>query len=91
MIGLHPNASRPARRFRYPTLVFNSHEQFERLRQDGRFEKMKQIIRARDEALAGSVNPMLADFGSGSEAAQYSGREVGPDWKCPFTPQEPIK
>ena len=91
VIGLHPNASRPARRFRYPTLVFNSHEQFERLRQDGRVEKMKQIIRARDEALAGSVNPMLADFGSGSEAAQYSGREVGPDWKCPFTPQEPIK
>lgn len=91
VIGLHPNASRPARRFRYPALVFNSHEQFERLRADGRFDKMKQIIRERDKALAGSVNPMLADFGAGSEAAQYSGREVGPDWKCPFTPQEPIK
>lgn len=91
VIGLHPNASRPARRFQYPALVFNSHEQFERLRQDGRFEKMKQIIRERDEALAGSINPMLADYGNGSEAAQYSGREVGPDWKCPFTPQEPIK
>jgi len=91
VIGLHPNASRPARRFEFPALVFNSHEQFERLRQDGRFEKMKQIIRERDKALAGSVNPMLADFGRGSEAAQYSGREVGPEWKCPFTPQEPAK
>ena len=84
VIGLHPDASRPARRFEFPALVFNSHEQFERLREDGRFEKMKKIIRERDKALAGSVNPMLADFGRGSEAAQYSGREVGPDWKCPF-------
>ena len=50
-----------------------------------------QQVRERDKALAGSVNPMLADFGRGSEAAQYSGREVGPDWKCPFTPQEPLK
>lgn len=91
VIGLHPNASRPARRFEFPALVFNSHEQFERLREDGRFEKMKQIIRTRDQALAGSVNPMLADFGRGSEAAQYSGREVGPDWKCPFAPQEPAE
>ena len=91
VIGLHPDASRPARRFEFPALVFNSHEQFERLREDGRFEKMKKIIRERDKALAGSVNPMLADFGRGSEAAQYSGREVGPDWKCPFTPQEPLK
>ncbi|MDX1292677.1 MAG: guanitoxin biosynthesis heme-dependent pre-guanitoxin N-hydroxylase GntA [Hyphomonas sp.] len=91
VIGLHPNASRPARRFEFPALVFNSHEQFERLREDGRFEKMKQIIRTRDQALAGSVNPMLADFGRESEAAQYSGREVGPDWKCPFAPQEPAE
>lgn len=91
VIGLHHNASRPARQFEFPALVFNSHEQFERLREDGRFEKMKQIIRTRDQALAGSVNPMLADFGRGSEAAQYSGREVGPDWKCPFAPQEPAE
>ncbi len=89
VIGLHPNASRPARRFSYPALVFNSHEQFERLREDGRFDKMKQIIRTRDAELAGSVNPMLSDYGDASEAAQYSGRKVGPDWTCPFRPQEP--
>ncbi|MEL0210917.1 MAG: guanitoxin biosynthesis heme-dependent pre-guanitoxin N-hydroxylase GntA, partial [Novosphingobium sp.] len=30
VVGLHPNASRPARRFDRPTLVFNLHDQFER-------------------------------------------------------------
>lgn len=52
VIGLHPNASRPARRFSKPALVFNSHAQFEKLREDGRFDKMKTIIRERDAELA---------------------------------------
>lgn len=84
VIGLHPNASRPARRFCRPALVFNSHEQFERLRADGRYQKMQKVIRQRDMAIAGSVNPMLADFGLDGEAAQYSGRLVGDDWRAPF-------
>ncbi|HEX8037581.1 MAG TPA: guanitoxin biosynthesis heme-dependent pre-guanitoxin N-hydroxylase GntA, partial [Chryseosolibacter sp.] len=29
IIGLHPASSRPSRRFSYPALVFNPHEQFE--------------------------------------------------------------
>ncbi|WP_417669706.1 guanitoxin biosynthesis heme-dependent pre-guanitoxin N-hydroxylase GntA [Roseibium sp.] len=88
VVGLHPNASRPARRFDYPVLVFNSHRQFEKLRADGRFEKMKQVIRERDRELAGSINPMLDDFGGSSEARQYSGRTVDNDWKCPFSYKE---
>jgi FPC/CPF motif-containing protein YcgG len=88
VIGLHPHASRPARRFEKPALVFNSHLQFEKLRADGRFDKMKQIIRQRDEALAGSINPMLNDHGQASEARQYSGRAVDPEWKCPFAHKE---
>jgi hypothetical protein len=32
VIGMHPKASRLARTFPYPTVVFNLHEQFERLR-----------------------------------------------------------
>lgn len=84
VIGLHPRASRPARRFHKPALVFNLHDQFERLRAEGRYERMRARILARDEELAGSVNPMLARHGETSEAAQYSGREVGEDWKCPF-------
>lgn len=84
VIGLHPRASRPARRFPRPALAFNLHDQFERLRADGRYERMRARIIARDMALAGSANPMLARHGEASEAAQYSGRHVEPDWQCPF-------
>jgi FPC/CPF motif-containing protein YcgG len=45
---------------------------------------MRQIIRRRDQALAGSVNPMLLDFGARSEAIQYSGRKIEGTWTCPF-------
>lgn len=84
VIGLHPNASRPARRFAHPMLVFNLHDQFERLREHGTYEKMRETILARDEKLAGDINPMLAKYGESSEARQYSGRQVGEDWQCPF-------
>lgn len=84
VIGLHPHASRLARRFSHPVLVFNSHRQFEKLRDDGRFEKMQTATRARDVELQGSLNPNLANFGDVSEARQYSGREVEEDWQCPF-------
>ncbi len=84
VIGLHPGASRIARRFRYPALVFNSHRQFEQLRADGRYQKMQVATRTRDTALQGSINPNLADFGTAAETRQYSGREVGDHWRCPF-------
>ncbi|NVD44183.1 guanitoxin biosynthesis heme-dependent pre-guanitoxin N-hydroxylase GntA [Qipengyuania atrilutea] len=84
VVGLHPNASRPARRFERPILVFNLHNQFEWLRAEGRYERMREAILSRDFDLAGSLNPMLARFGESSEARQYSGREVGEDWTCPF-------
>lgn len=85
VVGLHPNASRPARRFAYPTMIFNLHEQFERLREKGRYERMREAILQRDKALAGSINPMLARHGESSEARQYSGRAVADDWQCPFS------
>lgn len=84
VIGLHSGASRIARRFRHPALVFNSHRQFEELRADGRYRKMQKAIRQRDRALQGSINPTLADFGAASEARQYSGRAVEADWQCPY-------
>jgi FPC/CPF motif-containing protein YcgG len=84
VIGLHPSASRPARRVPRPTLVFNLHDQFERLRKEGRYERMRDAIITRDVALAGDANPMLARFGEASEARQYSGRMVSDDWRCPF-------
>lgn len=84
VIGLHPGASRLARRFDSPALVFNSHRQFERLREDGRYGKMQAATRARDIALQGSINPNLADFGTAAETRQYSGRAVEDGWTCPF-------
>lgn len=84
VVGLHPHASRPARRTPHPTLIFNLHDQFVRLREQNRYERMREQILKRDKQLAGSVNPMLARHGESSEARQYSGREVPDEWKCPF-------
>src|SRR5690606_334730 len=50
VIGLHPGASRIARRFEVPALVFNSHRQFARLRAEGRYAKMQKATRPRDIA-----------------------------------------
>lgn len=86
VIGLHPGASRRARRFDWPVIVFNPHWQFERLRGNGRYSKMQSAIRQRELDLQGSINPNLADFGQASEASQYSGRAVEPDWQCPLRP-----
>ncbi len=84
VVGLHPGASRPARRFARPTMVFNLHDQFEALRAQGKYETMREKIMMRDETLAGSRNPMLARHGEISEARQYSGRAVNDTWACPF-------
>lgn len=84
VVGLHPNASRPARRFEHPTMVFNLHDQFELLREQNRYEKLRDAIIERDIELAGDANPMLARHGTMSEARQYSGRAVPQGWACPF-------
>jgi FPC/CPF motif-containing protein YcgG len=84
VVGLHPDASRPGRRFERPALVFNLHDQFERLRAEQRYEPLRENIIKRDVAIAGSENPMLARHGEISEARQYSGRAVEGGWTCPF-------
>lgn len=88
VVGMHPKASRLARHFSYPLLAFNPHEQFEELKEQGLYTGMKNQIRKRDLALQGSQNPMLEDFGTASEALQYAGRKLEPNWKCPFNPKE---
>ena len=87
VIGLHPGASRPARRFDCAALVFNLHSQFEALRASGRYDRLREAILARDVAYSGCGNPMLAVHGEQSEARQYSGRALPPDWRCPFAPR----
>jgi FPC/CPF motif-containing protein YcgG len=88
VVGMHPASSRLARRFLRPTLVFNPRAQFERLRTEGKFERLRARVRERDMALQGTLNPNLADFGEQSEARQYSGRAVEEEWRCPFHRKE---
>lgn len=84
VVGLHPAASRMARRAPVPCVVFNFHNQFESLKASGKYQTMQTVIRSRDMALQGSINPVLATFGERSEARQYAGRSVGNAWHCPF-------
>jgi FPC/CPF motif-containing protein YcgG len=84
VVGLHAASSRWTRRFAWPTLVFNPHRQFDKLREQGKFERLRDQIRDRDRALQRTLNPMLSNFGEHSEARQYSGRRVEDDWRCPF-------
>ena len=84
VVGLHPHASRLARRAPFPCLVFNFHDQFEAMRHDGRYARLQDAIRERDIALQGTINPVLARFGEASEAHQYSGRAASGAQDCDF-------
>jgi uncharacterized protein len=83
-VGLHPQASRTARCLPFPAIMFNPHDQFERLRAEQKYERMREVILTRDAELDGEANPMIARHGDISEARQYSGRAVGSDWTCPL-------
>lgn len=85
IIGLHPASSRRARKFKYPTVAFNPHAQFEKLKETKSYEMLKAMVRKRDIAFSGSVNPMLKDFGKNSEVYQYSGRNYDNQWQCPLS------
>ena len=84
VVGLHPNSSRLSRRFFMPAIAFNAHRQFADARRTGRFARIQALVRERELALQGSLNPELAPFGTRSEARQYSGRQKQEGWKCPF-------
>lgn len=82
LVGMHPGASRLSRRLPYAAIAWNAHEQFEQLRRKGSFDRVRDVIRRRDESLQGNINPNLTDFGEASDALQYSGRRT--DAECPF-------
>jgi uncharacterized protein len=88
VVGLHAASSRVTRRVVWPTLVFNPHRQFQWLKATGRYQRLRDLIRAAERKLQGAINPMMDDFGERSEAAQYSGRKVGRKWRCPFHTQQ---
>ena len=82
IVGMHPQSSRLARRFPFPSMIFNLYEQFEALG-DG-YEPMVKTNRKRDRQFQGSVNPTVKRWADRWESIQFSGRENPPDWKCPF-------
>lgn len=84
VVGLNACSNRLARRFKYPTMVFNMHEQFNILREQRKFENIREVIRIKDEKLNGSVNKMLEDFGNKTEALQYTGKQYDSNWQCPL-------
>lgn len=88
VVGLSPVSSRWTRRFAWPTLIFNAHYQFDRLRKRGKFTQLQQAIRKREHLLQGNVNATLSNFGETSEARQYAGRAVEEGWQCPFSAQQ---
>jgi FPC/CPF motif-containing protein YcgG len=86
-VGLHPESSRKARQLPSPAIIFNPHDQFDRLRAEHKYERMRKVILTRDAEFDGKPNPMVARHGDVSEARQYSGRAVTNDWKCPLAPR----
>lgn len=89
IVGMHPRSSRIARRFSYPLLAFNATRQFDHLVETHQFDDFVRIIRSRDMALQGSINPNLPEKYDRSrpedpEVRQYSGRAVEDNWQCPF-------
>jgi FPC/CPF motif-containing protein YcgG len=64
---LYKYSASPARRTDITMLVFNAHDIFEKLRQQGGFEKLKTIIRSRQEW----IHPYLGDYGEVNEFRQY--------------------
>jgi tRNA(Arg) A34 adenosine deaminase TadA len=49
IVGLHPGASRPARQLSRPAMVFNLHDQFEVLRNENKYERMRAAFISRPE------------------------------------------
>jgi uncharacterized protein len=85
--GMHPNASRQSWRFFLPALAFNSHDEFQQARETADVDRIVTAVRKRELTLQGSLNPELREFGTRSEARQYTGRATEDDWKCPFRPR----
>ena len=84
----HPHSPRSARRFMYPGWAHNLSSQFGALRTAGSFEDWQRKIRRADAAAdpSGVANPLLADSGTASAAAQLAQLEAD---SYPFIKREP--
>jgi FPC/CPF motif-containing protein YcgG len=84
VVGMHPESSRRARKFPWPTLIFNVFSQFRELQSRGLYDSMVQLNRERDRKFQGTANPMAVEHGEKWETIQFSGRQNNATWKCPF-------
>jgi uncharacterized protein len=84
VVGMHAASSREARRFAYPAIIFNPHEQFDVLKRTNKYKSLQSSIRKRDIAFSGSINPMLNDHAITPEIVQYSGKNYGNQFTCPL-------
>ncbi len=84
VIGLHETHVRMGRRPPFPMLAFNSHQQFDRIKQAGMWDRLADKIRKQDVKLQGDINPNLYEYEQLSETRRYSGRPKPADWQCPF-------
>ena len=66
--SFHPFTSSEVRRSDMLFVVFNAHAMFDTLRKQGKFDKLKQIIRRRQA----HVHPYLGDHGTVNEWVQYA-------------------
>lgn len=85
VIGLHETHRRIGRRPPFPMLAFNSHDQFNRIKAAGLWDRLQEKIRKQDIELQGDINPNLLEYEMLSEARRYSGRPKPADWACPFS------
>jgi uncharacterized protein len=80
VVGMHPGASRKARKFPFNSMVINLFEQFETLKG---YQELIDQIRVRDIKYSGSINPMSLKHGDEFEEIQFSGKLNPDDWKIP--------
>ena len=73
-------------------VAFNAHDLDEYISSGRSIDyASKMFLSTGDLLYSNRSNPMLRDFGQGSEAAQYSGRMVGEEWQCPFSARKPVE
>lgn len=85
VVSLYPGSTRYARRFAWPTIVFNPLEQDRQVFPDPReLDRFVDRIRRRDARLQGSVNPSLPSHAGEPQAPGFSGAPISANWRCPL-------
>jgi FPC/CPF motif-containing protein YcgG len=93
LVGMHSGASRFSRRLDFAALIFNPESQIHRLKREGQFDHMAEMIRKRDVRFQGSVNPSIPQDPASqeNESGVYSGKANPPGtFRCPFHARQAV-